>query len=170
MAVDACEGKRAALTLGPVLFNWQPERWRDFYFRIADEAPVATVYLGEAVCSKRAPLFEPHFEAVAERLEAAGKTVVLARWPQVISRSTASWSAECTARKASWSKSTMPRRCYHLAGRPHEIGPFMNVYNEDTVRSGAAAAPGISACRWKCRRTPSARCARRRANSMSPSK
>ncbi|MET3221923.1 hypothetical protein ABIF35_002710 [Bradyrhizobium japonicum] len=26
------------LSLGPVLYNWAPERWRDFYFRIADEA------------------------------------------------------------------------------------------------------------------------------------
>ena len=57
----AVRDQAAEITLGPVLFNWQPERWRDFYFRIADEAPVATVYLGETVCSKRAPLFEPHY-------------------------------------------------------------------------------------------------------------
>ena len=50
------------VTLGPVLFNWDPETWRDFYFRIADETPVATVYIGETVCSKRAPLIEPHYE------------------------------------------------------------------------------------------------------------
>ena len=46
------------LTLGPNLFNWAPESWRDFYFRIADEAPVSIVYLGETICSKRAPLFD----------------------------------------------------------------------------------------------------------------
>jgi len=34
------QANQSELTLGPVLFNWQPERWRDFYFRIADEAPV----------------------------------------------------------------------------------------------------------------------------------
>ena len=79
----ATRTRPAALTLGPVLFNWQPERWRDFYFRIADEAPVETVYLGEAVCSKRAPLFDEHFEAVAARLEAAGKTVVLSTLAEV---------------------------------------------------------------------------------------
>ena len=64
------------VTLGPVLFNWAPDQWRDFYFRIADEAPVEIVYLGEIICSKRAPLFEPHLEAVATRLTTAGKTVV----------------------------------------------------------------------------------------------
>ena len=42
---------RTELTLGPNLFNWAPEQWRDFYFRIADEAPVETVYLGETICS-----------------------------------------------------------------------------------------------------------------------
>ena len=52
------QANRSELTLGPVLFNWQPEAWRDFYFRIADEAPVTAVYLGEVVCFKRAPLFE----------------------------------------------------------------------------------------------------------------
>ena len=54
----AVQPKTSELTLGPVLFNWEPERWRDFYFRIADEAPVGTVYLGEVICFKRAPLFE----------------------------------------------------------------------------------------------------------------
>ena len=38
------------LTLGPNLFNWQPDVWRDFYFRIADEASVDTVAVGEVVC------------------------------------------------------------------------------------------------------------------------
>src|SRR5450756_565417 len=64
------------LTLGPNLFNWAPEIWRDFYFRIADEAPVSAVYLGETICSKRAPLFSDYYAAVSERLGAAGKTVV----------------------------------------------------------------------------------------------
>ena len=66
------ERRNAKLTLGPVLFNWAPEAWRDFYFRIADEAPVSTVYLGEAICSKRAPLFEQHYDA-SERAADRGR-------------------------------------------------------------------------------------------------
>ena len=31
---------RVALTLGPLFFHWPAERLRNFYFRIADEAPV----------------------------------------------------------------------------------------------------------------------------------
>ena len=64
------------ITLGPVLFHWPAEAKRDFYFRIADEAPVSTVYLGEVICSKREPYFAPHYGQVAERLTRAGKTVV----------------------------------------------------------------------------------------------
>ncbi len=66
-----------ALTLGPLLYHWKGEVWRDFYFRIADEAPVECVHLGEIVCAKRAPLIEPHTPAVLARLKAAGKEVVL---------------------------------------------------------------------------------------------
>lgn len=51
---------KATLALGPVLYLWQGQKWRDFYFRIADEAPVSHVYLGETVCSKRF-----HFTRVA---------------------------------------------------------------------------------------------------------
>ncbi|MDP6661297.1 MAG: U32 family peptidase, partial [Alphaproteobacteria bacterium] len=69
------KGSSAHLTLGPVLFNWAPERWRDFYFRIADEAPLDTVCVGEVVCSKRAPFFAPYLADVVERLGSADKEV-----------------------------------------------------------------------------------------------
>ncbi len=78
--------QQSELTLGPVLFNWNPELWRDFYFRIADEAPVTSVYLGEVICFKRAPLFDTYLEAVAGRLSAAGKTVVYATLAEVMSK------------------------------------------------------------------------------------
>jgi collagenase-like PrtC family protease len=83
MALET-ENSTGDITLGPVLFNWAPEAWRDFYFKIADEAPVSTVYLGEIICSKRGPLFEPHIAEVITRLEAAGKTVVLSTLSEVI--------------------------------------------------------------------------------------
>lgn len=43
------------LTIGPIQFHWPASVWRDFYFRMADEAPVEKVYIGEVICSKRAP-------------------------------------------------------------------------------------------------------------------
>lgn len=64
------------LALGPLLFNWSPDRVESFYARIADEAPVETVYLGEVVCGKRQPLLRDALSSAAERLESAGKRVI----------------------------------------------------------------------------------------------
>lgn len=69
--------KKAALTLGPLLYHWDADKRRDFYFRVADEAPVDCVYLGEVVCAKRAPFFAPHRAQIMERLQKAGKQIVL---------------------------------------------------------------------------------------------
>src|SRR3546814_16052864 len=65
------------LTLGPLLFNWSADRWADFYARIADEAPVDRVCLGEVVCSKRLPFYAERLPEAVERLQRGGKTVVL---------------------------------------------------------------------------------------------
>ena len=68
---------QAALTLGPVLFNWPAERWRDFYFAVADEASIDSVCVGEVVCAKRAPFSAAVLPEVVERLVRGGKEVVL---------------------------------------------------------------------------------------------
>jgi hypothetical protein len=59
------------LTLGPVYYLWEGPKWRDFYYRIADEAPVDRIILGETVCSQRQHFIEPHLADVVERLERA---------------------------------------------------------------------------------------------------
>ncbi len=121
------------ITLGPVLFNWKPERWRDFYFRIADEAPVTAVYLGETVCSKRAVLFEPYYQAVAERLSAAGKTVVFSTLSEVVLKLDRK-QVESTCATADYLvEANDGSALLALRGRPHHIGPFINVYNERTL-------------------------------------
>ena len=66
------------LSLGPVQFLWDGPQWRDFYFRIAEEAAIERVTLGEVVCSKRFHFTAPYMEAVVERLEECGKEVRLA--------------------------------------------------------------------------------------------
>jgi collagenase-like PrtC family protease len=129
----AVQARTSELTLGPVLFNWSPERWRDFYFRIADEAPVSTVNLGEVICFKRAPLFEPQFDAVAARLAAAGKTVVRSTLAEVMSKQDRQLVAGVCADATAVVEVNDASALLHLRGRPHHIGPFMNVYNERTV-------------------------------------
>ena len=51
------------LTLGPLLYHGSAEQRRDFYFRIADEAPVSTVYIGETVFSNR-PVGVKRFQTI----------------------------------------------------------------------------------------------------------
>jgi O2-independent ubiquinone biosynthesis protein UbiV len=120
------------LTLGPNLFNWAPETWRDFYFRIADEAPVSVVYLGETICSKRAPLVSDYYQAVSERLGAAGKTVVHSTLGETASRIDRRLVGDvCTSELVEANDASA---LFHLRGRPHYIGPLINVYNEETLR------------------------------------
>ena len=65
------------LTLGPVLFNWKPDAWLDFYYSIAEESVIDTVVIGEIVCSKRAPFLKDHMPSAVARLLACGKQVIL---------------------------------------------------------------------------------------------
>jgi collagenase-like PrtC family protease len=125
--------RTGSVTLGPVLFNWHPEVWRDFYFRIADEAPVSTVYLGETICSKRAPLLEPHYQEVTERLQAAGKTVVFSTLSEVLSKLDRKLAEQISTAEDFLVEANDGSALLHLKGRPHHIGPLMNVYNEHTV-------------------------------------
>jgi O2-independent ubiquinone biosynthesis protein UbiV len=123
----------AAITLGPVQFNWKPETWPDFYFRIADEAPIDVVYLGETICSKRGIFFEPHYEAVAARLKAAGKIVVFSTLAEVMLKLDRQMVERVCALQDELVEVNDVSALTGLQGRPHHIGPFMNVYNEETV-------------------------------------
>ncbi|MDQ8698259.1 U32 family peptidase [Hyphomicrobium sp. LHD-15] len=123
---------RISLTLGPVLFNWSIDRWSDFYARIADEAPIDIVYIGEVVCSKRQPFFSGMLPDVIERLERGGKSVILSS----LALPTLERELRYCAALADASQmvevndvSMIP----YLDGRPHAIGPFINVYNEATA-------------------------------------
>lgn len=137
----ALHERAGSIALGPVLFNWEPERWRDFYFRIADEAPIAAVYLGETVCSKRAPLFEPYYETVAERLTAAGKAVVFSTLSEVVLKLDRKLVESTCAAEQFLVEANDASALLYLRGRPHHVGPSLNVYNEMTLgvlaRAGA---------------------------------
>ena len=66
----------AHLSLGPLLYYWSRDDTLAFYAEAANW-PVARVYLGESVCSRRHLLRLPDWLALAEQLTAAGKDVVL---------------------------------------------------------------------------------------------
>ncbi len=121
------------LTLGPVLFHWEAAAWRDFHLRIADEAPVDTVVIGEVVCSKRMPFVAEYLPVVIDRLRAGGKEVLLATLAlptlERERRAIAEVATSAFGMVEANDVSVLPT----LAERPHAIGPFVNVYNEGTA-------------------------------------
>jgi collagenase-like PrtC family protease len=118
------------LNLGPVLYHWQPDQWRDFYLRVADEAPVDVVAIGEVVCSKRMPYFEEHLPVVIERLRNAGKQVLLSSLVLVSLRRERRQMAELAEVDDDLIELNDLTCLKSVAGRPHAIGPFVNIYNE----------------------------------------
>lgn len=128
----------AQLTLGPILFHWNAEKKRDFYYRIADEAPIDTVYLGEVVCSKRAPFFDAHYADVTERLIGAGKRVVFSSLAEImIPRERKMTSGLCGMDEFEV-EANDAAALYYLRGKPHRIGQYFNTYNEKTMAHLAA--------------------------------
>ena len=124
------------LTLGPLLLHWPAEAWRDFHFRVADEAPVDTVTLGEVVCPKRWPFNRPYLEAVIERLERAGKRVVLATPALVGDDGDAALVRELADHGLPVEVNDMAALgLMQRHGRRAEVaGPGVNSYNEATLR------------------------------------
>jgi collagenase-like PrtC family protease len=123
---------RARLTLGPLLFSWPADRYRDFYYRIADEAPVDRVCVGEVVCSKRKPFLQECMATVVERLERAGKQVVLSALALPTLDREIEHDRELAASGYAVEvndASLMPV----VKGRPFHVGPLLNVYNEATM-------------------------------------
>lgn len=129
------------LTLGPVLFNWKAEYWRDFYFRAADEWEVDTVYIGEVICSKRSPFFEPYYDVVASRLTAAGKKVVFSTLSEIMIPRERKMTESICAMEEYPVEANDAAALFHLREKPHYVGQYVNTYNEETmahlVRNGA---------------------------------
>lgn len=184
--------KDMRLTVGPILFNWPADQWSEFYARLADEAPVEKVVVGEVVCLKRSPFYEDRIESVVERLRRGGKDVVLASLGLLTTGRERRAAAELFAAGAA------PVEINDLtalawAQAPFEVGPLVNVYNEGTVEflarkgatsmclppelplasvgvlAAAGAQSGVATEVWAYGRTPlaiSARCYHARAHGL----
>ena len=123
---------RLELTLGPVLFNWPVQRWVDFYARIADEAPVDRVCLGEVVCSKRQPFKDEVILDTVDRLERGGKEVVYSTLALPTTKREVRAIGEMVDAGYLIEANDIAT-VQMLNGRHHVIGPFLNVYNEATL-------------------------------------
>ncbi|MDP2122691.1 MAG: U32 family peptidase [Hoeflea sp.] len=130
------------LTVGPNQFFWDAALWRDFYLRLADEAPVDTVVLGELICSKRLPFYQTHFPEVIERLQAAGKSVVMTSLALITLKRERKLTEELVEMGLEVEVNDLSVLPHLPAGAAFSVGPLVNVYNEGSF--GWLAARGAS--------------------------
>lgn len=121
------------LTLGPLLYNWTPDQWSDFYARIADEADIDRVIVGEVVCSKRMPFYQDRIPEAVERLQSGGKEVVLASLGLVTLKRERKTMAELAASGLPIEVNDLTMLHYLEPGSRFVAGPLINVYNEGTL-------------------------------------
>lgn len=117
------------LAIGPLLFNWAADRIADFYARIADEAPVETVYLGEVVCGKRQPLLQTALAQAAERLEGAGKRVIWSTLALPATPRERRLAAELASDPEHLIEAGDMSAVWSRTPAPFVAGPLLNVYN-----------------------------------------
>jgi collagenase-like PrtC family protease len=132
------------LSLGPIQYHWPKEKMLDFY-RTIESGPVDIVYLGETVCSKRRSLRYLDWITVADRLQAAGKEVVLSTLALIEANSELGYVRKlCNNRKFTVEANDMSA-VQMLAGKTHFIGgASLNIYNSRTL----SKLVGLGMSRW----------------------
>ncbi len=133
------------LSLGPLLYYWSREDTLAFY----DEAaswPVARVYLGESVCSRRNQLRLRDWLELAEKLADAGKQVVLSSQTLIESESDLKTLRRVVGdgRFLVEANEWGAVRLLSEAGADFVAGSTLNIYNPETL----AVLAGLGAKRW----------------------
>ena len=133
------------LSLGPLLYYWSREDTLAFYAEAANW-PVARIYLGESVCSRRHLLRLPDWLALAEQLAAAGKEAVLSSLTLIESESDLKMLRRIVGdgRFRVEANEWGAVRLLAEAGVPFVAGPTLNVYNPETLD----VLGGLGAQRW----------------------
>ncbi|AUN94988.1 U32 family peptidase [Pseudazoarcus pumilus] len=133
------------ISIGPLLYFWSREAVFDFYDEVAG-VDADIVYLGETVCSKRRALRTDDWLQIAERLQQAGKEVVLSTLALVEAESELASlrRAVGNGRHAIEANDMAAVGMAANAGTPFVAGPHLNTYNAGTLRMLA----GLGARRW----------------------
>lgn len=126
--------RKPILTLGSCLFNWKLEDWKDFYYKIADESDFEEVYLGEVICSRRLPFYEAEINQIAERLSRAGKKVIRSTLALIMNEYEEKALKDVCQNNLYTVEANDISALSYLKGKAFRIGPFVNVYNEDTAQ------------------------------------
>ncbi len=135
---------RMKLALGPVLYYWDRDIMFRFYEEMAD-TPVDIVYLGETVCSRRHLLRPQDYLDMAQRLAAAGKEVVISTQTLIESDNDLKTLRRIAENESFRVEANDMGAVRLLANRvPFVAGPFLNIYNPQTLDLLA----GLGATRW----------------------
>ncbi len=123
------------VSLGPLLYYWPRAQVLEFYARAADCA-ADIVYLGETVCAKRRELDLDDWLAIADRLAAAGKEVVLSSLVLIEAESELSaLRRTCGQQRYAVEAGDLAAvQILSAAGAGFVVGPAVNVYNAGSVR------------------------------------
>jgi len=126
------------LSLGPVLYYWPKAELLAFYERIAD-SPIDIVYLGETVCAKRRSLTLDDWLALGERLQQAGKEVVLSSLALLEAGSElGSMRRLCRNGRFPVEANDMGVVQMLRGNGPFVAGPSLNIYNQHTLEKLAS--------------------------------
>jgi collagenase-like PrtC family protease len=132
------------LSLGPIQYHWSKEKMLDFY-RTVETTPVDIVYLGETVCSKRRSFRHRDWIEVAERLQSAGKEVVLSTLALLEANSELGYVRKLCNNGQFTIEANDMSAVQMLAGKTHFIGgASLNIYNSRTLRK----LVGLGMTRW----------------------
>ncbi len=132
------------LALGPVLYYWPRDTIFSFYEAIAATA-VDIVYLGETVCSRRRELRLADWLDIAERLDGAGKQVVLSTQALLESGADLTMVRKITDNGRFAIEANDMGAVHCLKDQvPFIAGPHLNIYNAPTLELMAL----LGASRW----------------------
>jgi O2-independent ubiquinone biosynthesis protein UbiV len=132
------------LAVGPILYYWPRDTVLEFYQQIAASC-ADIVYLGETVCSRRHLLRLPDWLDLARMLQARGKQVVLSSQALLESESDLK-ALRRIADNGDFAVEANDMGAVHLlAGKvPFVAGPFLNIYNQQTL----ALMASLGVQRW----------------------
>jgi collagenase-like PrtC family protease len=135
---------RIRLSLGPVQYHWSKEKMLDFY-RTIESAPVDIVYLGETVCSKRRSFRHRDWIEIAERLQTAGKEVVLSTLALLEADSELGYVRKLCNNGRFTVEANDMSAVQMLAGKTNFVGgASLNIYNPRTLNK----LIGLGMTRW----------------------